>query len=157
MLVDLSSNLVTTSHLFAPNHTQQSMSPSIISQRQQPAMVDEATIIDLRRASARERKARSRAKQIKEFRAAKRRIWEREAAASIIDLRSNHNLSATMAAKDTPTSKGRNRRAFQYCIVDHGKECKEQAGKASIRLNSGSMLDAGCFGVHSLVCIVLDI
>ena len=50
-------------------------------------MVDEATIIDLRRASARERKARSRAKQIKEFRAAKRRIWEREAAATIIDLR----------------------------------------------------------------------
>jgi len=50
-------------------------------------MEAEATIIDLRRASARKRMARSRAKQKEAKRAAKRMIREREASVTIIDLR----------------------------------------------------------------------
>ena len=64
-------------HTFAPNHTPYTIVvipsslhpwPSLV--RQQPAMEAAATIINLRRASARERKARSRANQTDAKRAA---------------------------------------------------------------------------------------
>ena len=64
-------------------------------------MEAKATIINLRRASARERMASCRAKQKKEKRAAERRIRECEAAATIIDLRraSAHERMARSRAK----------------------------------------------------------
>ena len=68
-----------TTHIPSPLHP----SPSLV--RQQPAMEAAATIIDLRRASARERMARSRAKR-KEAKRAAEKIRERKAAATIIEL-----------------------------------------------------------------------
>ena len=58
--------------------------PSLV--QKQPAITTKATIIDLLRASARERMARSRAKQKKDKRAAKRMIRESEAVMTIIDI-----------------------------------------------------------------------
>ena len=68
-----------TTHIPSPLHPL----PSLV--RQQPAMEAAATIIDLRRASARERMARSRAKR-KEAKRAAEKIRELEATATIIEL-----------------------------------------------------------------------
>jgi hypothetical protein len=84
-------------------------------------MEAEATIIDLRRASAHERMARSRAKQKKEKRAVKRRIREREAAATIIDL---WRASARERIARSHAKQKEAKRAVERRI----RECEAEAG-----------------------------
>jgi hypothetical protein len=124
-------------------------------------MVDEATIIDLRRASARERKARSRAKQIKEFRSPPQAAWYNRIALHDIGagkmpysmknlmgggvLDKLAGMERGLAAASRAAASGGRRVPLDYTIVKFGdvEARRDGVAGASVSIRPGDASDGG--------------